>query len=80
MDTAWEYHNGESERRMGLALHDRRDQVTLMTKVCARDRKTAEEQLHESLRRLQFGNRQGARLRAMMPWIAKNKLVDKAKN
>jgi predicted aldo/keto reductase-like oxidoreductase len=53
MDTAWEYHNGESERRMGLALHDRRDQVTLMTKVCARDRKTAEEQLHESLRRLQ---------------------------
>ena len=53
MDTAWEYHNGESERRMGLALHDRRDQVTLMTKVCARDRKTAEAQLHESLRRLQ---------------------------
>ncbi len=53
MDTAWEYHGGESERRMGLALHDRRERVTLMTKVCARDRKTAEEQLHESLRRLQ---------------------------
>ena len=53
MDTAWEYHDGESERRMGLALHDRRDKVTLMTKVCARDRKTAEAQLHESLRRLQ---------------------------
>ncbi|MEZ4639406.1 MAG: aldo/keto reductase [Caldilineaceae bacterium] len=53
IDTAWEYHDGESERRMGLALHDRRDKVTLMTKVCARDRKTAEEQLHDSLRRLQ---------------------------
>jgi predicted aldo/keto reductase-like oxidoreductase len=38
---------------MGLALKGRRDQVTLMTKVCARDRATAEQQLHESLRRLQ---------------------------
>ena len=53
MDNAWEYHQGESERRMGLALKSRRDQVTLMTKVCGRDRKTAEAQLHESLRRLQ---------------------------
>jgi uncharacterized protein len=53
IDTAWEYHDGESERRMGLALQGRRDQVTLMTKVCARDRKGAEEQLHDSLRRLQ---------------------------
>jgi len=53
MDNAWEYHDGESERRMGLALQGRRDQVTLMTKVCARDRETAEAQLHESLRRLQ---------------------------
>ena len=55
MDNAWEYHQGESERRMGIALNDdnRRDKVTLMTKVCARDRKTAEEQLHDSLRRLQ---------------------------
>ena len=53
MDNAWEYHQGESERRMGLALKGRRDQVTLMTKVCARDRQTAEVQLHDSLRRLQ---------------------------
>ena len=53
MDTAWEYHDGESERRMGLALKGRRDQVTLMTKVCARDRETATKQLHDSLRRLQ---------------------------
>lgn len=53
MDNAWEYHDGESEHRMGLALKGRRDQVTLMTKVCARDRKTAEAHLEESLRRLQ---------------------------
>jgi uncharacterized protein len=53
MDNAWEYNDGESERRMGLALKGRRDQVTLMTKVCARDRTTAEAQLEESLRRLQ---------------------------
>ncbi len=53
MDNAWEYHQGESERRMGLALKGRRDQVTLMTKVCGRDRQTAEVQLRDSLRRLQ---------------------------
>jgi predicted aldo/keto reductase-like oxidoreductase len=53
MDNAWEYHEGESERRMGIALKGRRDKVTLMTKVCGRDRETAEAQLHESLRRLQ---------------------------
>lgn len=53
MDNAWEYADGESERRMGIALKGRRDEVTLMTKVCARDRQTAEAQLEESLRRLQ---------------------------
>lgn len=52
MDNAWEYHGGESERRMGLALEGgRREKVVLMTKVCGRDAKTAEEHLHESLRR-----------------------------
>jgi len=53
MDNAWEYHQGEAERRMGLALKGRRGAVTLMTKVCARDAKKAEEELHDSLRRLQ---------------------------
>jgi len=53
MDNAFEYADGEAERRMGLALKGRRDQVTLMTKVCARDRKTAQAELEESLRRLQ---------------------------
>lgn len=52
MDNAWEYHDGESERRMGKALEGRRDQVVLMTKVCGRDRATAERHLHESLQRL----------------------------
>jgi len=51
MDNAWEYHQGEAERRMGQALVGRRDQVTLMTKVCARDKAAAEAQLHESLAR-----------------------------
>jgi predicted aldo/keto reductase-like oxidoreductase len=53
MDNAYEYNDGESERRMGKALKGRRDQVTLMTKVCARDRQTAQAELEESLRRLQ---------------------------
>ena len=52
MDNAWEYADGEAERRMGIALEGRRDQVVLMTKVCGRDRQTAEDQLNESLRRL----------------------------
>jgi aryl-alcohol dehydrogenase-like predicted oxidoreductase len=54
MDNAWEYHEGESEVRMGRALADRRDQVFLMTKVCThgRDAKVAMKQLETSLRRL----------------------------
>ncbi len=52
LDNAWEYGGGESERRMGLALEGRRDKVVLMTKVCGRDRASAESQLDESLRRL----------------------------
>lgn len=54
LDNAWEYHEGESERRMGRAIADRRDAVFLMTKVCThgRDAKVAMRQLDESLRRL----------------------------
>ena len=53
-DNAWEYHDGESERRMGRAIADRRQSVFLMTKVCThgRDAKVAFRQLEESLRRL----------------------------
>jgi len=54
MDNAWEYHEGESEERMGKALVGRRDRVFLMSKVCThgRDRKVAMRQLTQSLRRL----------------------------
>jgi aryl-alcohol dehydrogenase-like predicted oxidoreductase len=54
MDNAWEYHEHESEVRMGRAIADRRDQVFLMTKVCThgRDAKVATRQLEDSLRRL----------------------------
>jgi predicted aldo/keto reductase-like oxidoreductase len=54
MDNAWEYHEGESEERMGRAIADRRERVFLMTKVCThgRDAKVAMRQLHESLKRL----------------------------
>ena len=52
LDTAWDYGYGASEERYGKALQGRRDKVFLMTKVCARDRATATQQLDESLRRL----------------------------
>jgi uncharacterized protein len=54
MDNAWEYHDGESERRMGRAIADRRSSVFLMTKVCThgRDARVAMRQLEQSLRRL----------------------------
>ena len=57
MDNAWEYNDGESERRMGIALAQDgyRDKAFLMTKNCAHDRTAANSmvKLEESLRRLQ---------------------------
>ena len=55
MDNAWEYHDGVSERLMGMALRGRRDDVFLMTKVCThgQGRKVAMKMLEQSLRRLQ---------------------------
>ena len=52
LDNAWEYHDGESERRMGAALEGRRDKVYLMTKHHGRDKDTAMKHLEDSLRRL----------------------------
>jgi uncharacterized protein len=54
LDNAWEYHEGASEERMGRAIHDRRADVFLMTKVCThgRDGRVAMRQLEQSLRRL----------------------------
>jgi predicted aldo/keto reductase-like oxidoreductase len=53
-DNAWEYHEGESENRLGKALQGKRDRVILMTKVCThgRGKDVAMRMLEESLRRL----------------------------
>jgi len=54
-DNAWEYHDGESEARLGRALQGRRKEAILMTKVCThgRDKRVAMQMLEESLGRLQ---------------------------
>lgn len=56
MDNAWEYNDGESERRMGdaLAMDGYRDKVFLMTKNCAHDRRADNSmvKLEESLKKL----------------------------
>jgi aryl-alcohol dehydrogenase-like predicted oxidoreductase len=54
-DNAWEYHEGESEIRLGAALKGKRDKAIVMTKVCThgRGKDVAMRMLEESLRRLQ---------------------------
>jgi len=53
MDNSWDYHGGESEKRMGLALKDGyRSQAFVMTKVDGRTKKEAARQLDQSLKRL----------------------------
>ena len=53
LDNSWDYNDGESERRMGLALKDGyRSKAFLMTKIDGRTAKAATAQLEESLRRL----------------------------
>lgn len=57
LDNCWDYHDGESERRMGLALRDGwRDRVFLMTKIDGRSRENAARQIDESLSRLGVGH------------------------
>lgn len=57
MDCAWEYNDGNSERRMGKALAQEgyREKAFLMTKDCAHDRKAHHSmwKLEQSLKRLQ---------------------------
>jgi predicted aldo/keto reductase-like oxidoreductase len=54
LDNCWDYNDGQSEIRMGKALHDGyRQRAFLMTKIDGRDKKSAARQIEESLRRLQ---------------------------
>jgi len=54
LDNSWDYHEGQSEIRMGKALRDGyRDKAFLMTKIDGRTRVAAAKQIDESLKRLQ---------------------------
>jgi predicted aldo/keto reductase-like oxidoreductase len=54
MDNCWDYNDGASEVKMGKALRDGyRQKVFLMSKIDGRDKKTAAQQIDESLKRLQ---------------------------
>ncbi len=54
LDNCWDYHLGESERRMGIALRDGyRERVFLMTKFDGRTKSSTARQIDESLQRLQ---------------------------
>lgn len=53
MDNSWDYNDGASELRMGLALREAgRDNAFLMTKIDGRSKGEAKRQLEESLSRL----------------------------
>lgn len=54
LDNCWDYNDGVSEKRMGLALRDGyRQKAFLMTKLDGRTATSAQKQLDESLQRLQ---------------------------
>ena len=54
MDNCWDYNDGISEIRMGKALQNGyRDKVFLMTKIDGQYKVVAEQQIQESLQRLQ---------------------------
>ncbi len=55
MDNCWNYHDGESEKRMGKALQGGyRDKVFLMPKIDGRDYKSATKQPVNNSNRLQL--------------------------
>lgn len=54
LDNCWDYNDGTSEVRMGKALRDGyRQRVFLMSKIDGRDKKSAAQQIDQSLDRLQ---------------------------
>jgi uncharacterized protein len=54
MDNCWDYHSGKSEEWMGKALQDGyRKKAGLMTKIDGQTKKSAANQIDESLQRLQ---------------------------
>ncbi|MGP8246655.1 MAG: aldo/keto reductase [Bryobacteraceae bacterium] len=54
LDNCWDYNDGQSEFRMGLALRDGyRQKVLLMSKIDGRTKAAAVKQIDESLRRLE---------------------------
>ena len=54
LDNCWDYHDGESEQRMGTALREGyRKRVFLMTKFDGRTKAATASQIDESLKRLQ---------------------------
>lgn len=52
LETAISYGAGESERKIGRSVMGRRDEFVLVSKTGARDRKTAAENIDETLRNL----------------------------
>ena len=55
MDNSWDYHQGESEKRLGRALQNGyRSKAFVMTKGDGRSKKEAARQLDESLKRLRL--------------------------
>ena len=54
LDNCWDYHDGESERRMGQALRDGyRQKAFVMTKFDGRTKQATAQQINESLQRLE---------------------------
>jgi len=54
LDNCWDYNDGVSEERMGKALRDGyRQKAFVMTKIDGRTKSAAEQQLNQSLQRLQ---------------------------